>query len=127
MAFKMKNTSLAKAMKEATPIQLNYGSPAKKDKGDFARKEEQRLKKEKTINKVKDFAIEGAKRALDPFGIVEKGYNYLKGTEEEKKKNIKRDQERKKFERKRKNDPQYKYRKGIEGPKKSKGKYGAQG
>ena len=32
MAFKMKNPSLAKAMKEGTPMQLNYGSPAKKDK-----------------------------------------------------------------------------------------------
>ena len=29
--FKMKNPSLAKAMKEDTPMQLNYGSPAKID------------------------------------------------------------------------------------------------
>jgi len=123
--FKMKNPSLAKAMKEGTPMQLNYGSPAKADKGEFARKEEQRLKREKTIKKVKDVAIEGIKRKLDPFGIVEKGYDYLKGKEEEKKKKIKRDQQRKEFERKRKNDPQYKYRKEISNPRGT--KYGAQG
>ena len=29
--FKMKNSSLAKAMKEGSPMQLNYGSPAKID------------------------------------------------------------------------------------------------
>ena len=127
--FKMKNPSLAKAMKEDSPMQLNYGKPlTEQEKKDFARKEQGKLKREKIVKKVKDVAIEGTKRAFDPFGIAEKGYNYLKSREEEKKKQRKKQQERIDFERKRKNDPQYKYRKESEGGgQRAKGKYGAQG
>ena len=76
--FKMKNPSLAKAMKEDSPMQLNYGKPlTEQEKKDFARKEQGKLKREKIVKKVKDVAIEGTKRSFDPFGIAEKGYNYL--------------------------------------------------
>ena len=43
--FKMKNPSLAKAMKEGTPMQLNYGSPAKKDKKDEVSYDEKSMSK----------------------------------------------------------------------------------
>tara|TARA_R100001510_G_C7517620_1_gene114517 strand:+ start:48 stop:467 length:420 start_codon:yes stop_codon:yes gene_type:complete len=139
MAFKMKNPSLAKAMKEGSPMQLNYSSPTKhvhksgrplteQEKKDFARKEQERLKREKTIKKVKDVAKEALKRRLDPLGVIEKIEDYSKSKQEEREKQKKKQQERIDFERKRKNDPQYKYRVEEEGGgQRAKGKYGAQG
>jgi hypothetical protein len=61
--FKMKNPSLAKAMKEGTPMQLNYGSPVKDND---------------LVEKAKKYGKEYLKRLVDPTGLVEKGYNVIK-------------------------------------------------
>jgi|TARA_R100001460_G_scaffold15633_2_gene34373 small-conductance mechanosensitive channel len=64
--FKMKNPSLAKAMREGTPMQLNYGSPAKKDKKPETMKEHQLRMKQEQAEKADEVSYD--KSSMDKKG-----------------------------------------------------------
>ena len=88
--FKMKNPSLAKAIKENTPMQLNYSPPVKFDPSKVTRKD------------VKDFAIGFVKKKLDPTGLIEHQYKSYKKDKEAQ-------EAAKKMKERRKTDPRFKY------------------
>mgnify|MGYP003109798882 FL=1 len=88
MAFKMKNPSLAKAMKEGTPMQLNYGSPAKKDKETM---------KEFELRKKQEQAKKADEVSYDEKAMRKQGKTRIPGT------NIFEDKENKKEQKELKN------------------------
>ena len=104
MAFKMINSSLAKAMKEDTPMQLNYGSPVKKDKEtmkefELRDKQEQRKKADEV--------------SYDKEAMGKKGKTRIPGT------NIYEDKENKKEQQELK-DMEERYKERAKGPETAK-------
>ena len=71
MAFKMKNPILAKAVKDGSPMQLNYRSPAKKDKETM--KEFELRKKQEARRKADEVSY-------DKKSMGEKGKTRIPGT-----------------------------------------------